>query len=296
MRAAGIRVFLLIVTVLARSLASAQPPADSPEAPPAKADLLSAPIKPIDFDIAVFRLNKSGDDDRTLGFTGDGFVAQNRPIHDFIRYAFAKGRGGAYRISGQPSWVDDDRYDIQARVAPEDMAEWRKLNGIGQKVALQEFLVQYLKLRFHPDPTPYPYYALVVAKTGVKMQHYAAGDNYLGPDGKPVNGKGLIWFNGNILIGHGCTTERLVDQLSGRSDRGIIDETGTMPTGFDFTLRFDPEPNPSGGPDIPYPAMQPGDVTVAVRGALKPLGLELKPTTGPMDGMVIDHIERPPEN
>jgi uncharacterized protein (TIGR03435 family) len=296
MRNELIRAVVLFVTILAVSLAFAQLPTNAPEAPAAKANLLSAPSTPIDFDIAVFRLNKSGDKDRTLGFTGDGFVARNRPIHDFIRYAFAKGRGGAYRISGQPSWVDDDRYDIQAKVAPEDMAEWRRLNGVGQKVALQQFFIRYLKIQFHPDPAPYPYYALVVAKAGVKMQQYGANDNYLGPDGEPVTGKGLIWFSNNILIGHGCTTERLVDQLSGRSDRGIIDQTGTMPTGFDFTLRFDPEPDTSEGPGTPYSAMQPGDATVAIRNALKPLGLELRSTTGPMDGMVIDHIERPPDN
>jgi hypothetical protein len=36
------------------------------------------------------------------------------------------------------------------------------------------------------------------------------------------------------------------------------------------------------------------DATDSMRSAAKQLGLELKPTTGPMDGMVIDHIERPP--
>src|ERR1017187_6249434 len=91
-----------------------------------------------------------------LGLTADGFTMQNRAFHDLIRFAFAKGRGGAYRISGQPSWVDNDLYDIQAKVAPEDIAEWQKLNGVGQKVALQGFLIEYLKLKFHSDPTPLP--------------------------------------------------------------------------------------------------------------------------------------------
>jgi uncharacterized protein (TIGR03435 family) len=265
------------------------------QAAAAPAPMLSAPTKPIDFDIAVFKLNKSGDNDRTLGLTADGFTMQNRAFHDLIRFAFAKGRGGAYRISGQPSWVDNDLYDIQAKVAPEDIAEWQKLNGVGQKVALQGFLIEYLKLKFHSDPTPYPYYALVVAKNGLKMTPYKPGDTFKTPDGHTISAKGLLmWVSASEVIGQGCTTERLVDQLSGHADRGVIDQTGLMPRGYDFTLQFDDAPDPNGGPGILFQAMSPGDATASIRSDVKQLGLELKPTTGPMDGMVIDHIERPP--
>jgi len=276
--------------VAGASLASAQPPAHSP-APAPKASLLSAPTKPIEFDIATFRPSKPGDGERKLGITGDAFVMQHRPFHDLIRFAFAKGRGGAYRITG-PSWVDTDLYDIQAKVAPEDIAEWQKLNGVGQKVALQGFLIEYLKLKFHPDPTPYPFYALVVAKNGLKMLPYKAGDSFKTPDGQTLSNSGtLTWVSNSEAIGLSCTTERLADQLSGHADRGVIDQTGLMPQGYSFTLQFDDAPD-----GTPFQGMQPGDATASMRAALKPLGLELKPTTGPIDSMVIDHIERPPEN
>jgi uncharacterized protein (TIGR03435 family) len=285
---------LLLAAALAAPIALAQTPPPAPQLA-APTPTLSAPTKPIDFDIAVFRLNKSGDEDRKLGLTPDGFTMQNRPFHDLIRFAFAKGRGGAYRISGQPAWVDNDLYDIQAKVAPEDIAEWQKLNGVGQKIALQGFLIEYLKLKFHPDPTPYPYYALVVGKNGPKMKPFKPGDTFKTPDGQTISAKGLLqWVSGSEVIGQGCTTERLVDQLSGHADRGVIDQTGLMPQGYDFTLQFDDAPDPNGGPGIPFQAMSPGDATASMRSAVKQLGLELQPTTGPMDGMVIDHIERPP--
>jgi uncharacterized protein (TIGR03435 family) len=36
--------------------------------------------------------------------------------------------------------------------------------------------------------------------------------------------------------------------------------------------------------------------SIAVATSATRLGLELRPAKGPMDGMIIDHIERPPEN
>jgi uncharacterized protein (TIGR03435 family) len=270
--------------------ACAQPPAED-LAPVPKASLLSAPTKPIEFDIATFRRSRPGDGERKLGLTGDSFTMENRPFHDLIRFAFAKGRGGAYRITG-PAWVDTDPYDIEAKVAPEDIAEWQRLNGVGQKVALQGFLIEYLKLKFHQDPTPYPFYALVVAKSGLKMPLYQPGDSFKTPDGQTLSTRGvLVWVSGNEMIGLDCRTERLVDQLSGRADLGVIDQTGLMPNGYSFKLQFDD------GPDgTPFRALHPDDATAAIRVALKQLGLELKSTTGPIDSMVIDHIERPPEN
>jgi uncharacterized protein (TIGR03435 family) len=282
---------------VAAPIAVSQPPA-GPAPPAAAAPLSAAPAKPIDFDIATFRLNKSGGNDHKLAVSADGFTMQNRPFHDLIRYAFAKGRGGAYRISDQPDWVDNDHYDVQARVAPEDMAEWQKLSPLGQRVALQSFVIEYLKLKFHQDMTPHPYYALVVGKNGLKMQEYKPGDSFKAADGQTVTAKGqLTWTSNNDIAGLDCTMERLADQLSGHADKGVLDETH-LTAGYTFLLHFDPMPdsNRPDSPGIPMLALQPVDATLSMRSAVKQLGLELVSTKGPMDGMVVDHIERPPEN
>jgi uncharacterized protein (TIGR03435 family) len=275
--------------------APAQPPADSASPTPLAATL-SAPTHPIDFDVAVFKLNKSGDYDRKLGFTGDGFAMQNRAFHDLIRYAFAKTRGGSFQLSGQPSWVDDDRYDIQAKVSPEDIDEWKRLNGAGQKIALQGFIIEYLKLKYHPDTSPHAYYALVVGKNGLKMKPYKPGDTFKTPDGQTVSGTGILqWVSGSEVIGQSVAMPRLADQLAGHADKGILDQTG-LTGGYNFDLRFDDMPDPSGNFVRPFLALSPGDATPSIFSAVKQLGLELKPATGPMDGIVIDHIERPPDN
>ena len=282
---------------LASTLAFSQTPAEP--ASPAPATLSSTPARPIEFDVAVFRLNKSGGlmPYIQIPLGGDGFIAQNRPIHDIIRYAFAKGRGGTFRISGEPAWIDDDRYDIQAKVAIEDLPEWKKLNGFGQKIVLQAFLIEYLKLKFHPDPTPYPYYALVVGKSGPKMTPFKPGDSVKTPDGQTLTGRSLTWTTANEVTGLSCEMERLADQLSGRADRPVLDKTG-LTGDYNFVLKFDPESDPSlpEGVVRPFLALPPDTATLSIFSSVKQLGLQLLPAKGPLDAIVIDPVERPPDN
>lgn len=289
----------LAVVIFTASAVLSQPPAPagSPSTPSANAESLPTPTKPIEFDVALFR--RSGPKSvRALVFTPDGLIMGARPFHDLIRYAYAKGRGGAYRISGQPSWVDTDLYDIQAKVAPEDIAEWQRLDGLGKKIALQGFIVQYLKLKYHPDPTPYPYYALVVGKNGPKMPLYKPGDTFQSRDKRTISDtNALLWTGPNELMCQACTVEHLAEELSGRGSRAVIDQTGLTQI-YNIDLRFDVLPDPSrpDGPGTSFRSLRPQDADPVLVSSVKHLGLELKSASGPQDGMVIDQIDRPPEN
>lgn len=68
--------------------------------------------------------------------------------------------------------------------------------------------------------------------------------------------------------------------------RPVVDETGISDK-FDVHLEF----SPVGAPPSDDPEGVP-----AVFGALGQLGVKLKPTKGPRDFLVIDHVERPSEN
>ena len=294
---------LLLAFPIARTLA--QPPPPPPSQPEPRADPAVQPtvdpasIPQIEFDVATFKLHKPGDEEPPslqIPIGGDGFVAHNRPIHDLIRYAFAKGRGGTYRMTNQPDWVDSDRYDIQAKIAPEDLPAWQKLDALQQKVVLQRFLTQTLKLQFHPDETEYPYYALVVGKNGPKLQEAPAG-TINGPDGKPIARRTLLWTSPSDVTAYACEMQLLADQLSGRTDHPVLNHTD-LHKYYNFTLHFDGASNPDNpnAPDIPFLGLPPGLAASSAISAVKQLGLELKPAKGPLDGIVIDHIERPPED
>ncbi len=291
--------WIAIAAPVALGQGIAPPPAPPSAAPAPPVASTSVPAKPIEFDVAVFKLNKSGSYDHpfTIPADGDGFTFANRPMHDLIRYAFSKGRGGSFRISGQPSWVDDDHYDVQAKVAPEDIAEWQRLDGNGKRLALQGFVIEYLKLKYHPDPTPYPYYALVVGKNGPKFRESKPGDSFKTPDGKSVAGR-VVGFTGpDEITVQDAPIEQFADMLTGYADRPVIDKTGLAGV-YSFVVHFDPEPDPGspGGATPPFYALRPDAATPVIFSAVKQLGLQLVFTKGPIDAIVIDHVERPPDN
>jgi uncharacterized protein (TIGR03435 family) len=277
---------LLLATALAAPLGFAQTPTPAPD-------------KPIVFDVAVFRINKT--DSFIRGFSipagGDGFRARNRPMSDLIRYAFGRSdNGGSFRISGQPDWVDTDKYDVQAKVAPEDLAAWQKLNSAEQKLVLQRFLVESLKLRYHADTASHPYYALIVGKSGVKMQEYKPGDTFRTQEGLPTSEPGVCHMISTLeAAGQGCAMDHLASLMAHYADRPILNKTGLTST-YNFDLHFEGTPDPPSNYVLGLPLMPRDVATESIRRALKQVGLELVPAEGPLDGIVVDHIERPTEN
>ena len=84
----------------------------------------------------------------------------------------------------------------------------------------------------------------------------------------------------------------IAESLAGMDpmDRPILDRTGIAGT-FDFTVEWNPQiqdlsPNPP-----------PDTSGLSLLGSLREqLGLKLEPQTGPVDVLVIDHVEQPSEN
>ncbi len=95
-----------------------------------------------------------------------------------------------------------------------------------------------------------------------------------------------------VLEMQGCAIGDLGRYLSGRSQRDygrpIVDRTG-LKGRYDIKLNWTPE-TPPGSP--PPETTGPWLLT-AVQ---EQLGLQLKATVGPLDTIVIDHVEMPSEN
>ena len=91
----------------------------------------------------------------------------------------------------------------------------------------------------------------------------------------------------------GGTLTMLADLLGMVLDRPVIDKTG-ITTYFEIRLAFSPDdsaaPRPvtadPGAPEAPH-------ISQAIQ---EQLGLRLVPAKGPVDVLVIDHIEKPSEN
>ncbi|MGB6687167.1 MAG: M56 and DUF3738 domain-containing protein [Terracidiphilus sp.] len=249
------------------------------------------------FDVATIKPNKSGDNKVMLMFKPDGVSMMGTPVQMILRAAFGVEDD---RIIGAPGWVKSDRYDIEAKVAPEDAPKLDKLKRDERMAMLQPLLVDRFNLKFHHETRELPIYALVVAKGGPKLKESA-------PDGAGANGapqRRMTTFNGRGSIeATGSSTENLTHVLSPMLGRTIIDKTGLTGT-YDYVLKWTPDNMPppmgggppGGGPDggaPPPPDASGPDIFTAIQ---EQLGLKLESEKGPVDVIVIDHIDKPSEN
>ena len=93
---------------------------------------------------------------------------------------------------------------------------------------------------------------------------------------------------GAYITGGARSIDAFVGALQQLTDRPVVDRTGLTGT-YDFDLRFSATPlaaQPTTQPDLP-------DIFAAVQ---EQLGLRLEPTRGPVEFLVVEHIERPTPN
>jgi uncharacterized protein (TIGR03435 family) len=104
------------------------------------------------------------------------------------------------------------------------------------------------------------------------------------------------------MKGQALEMKGIVRMLSGELGRTVVDKTGL--TGkYDFILKFTPEegdaadfkgPDSGPGPGGAPPADSSGpSIFAAIQ---EQLGLKLESQKGPVDTLVIDHVEKPSEN
>jgi uncharacterized protein (TIGR03435 family) len=170
---------------------------------------------------------------------------------------------------------------------------------------LQALLADQFKLKVSHQREEHPVYALAVAKNGSKLREAKPGDTY--PNGiKDEAGHAVgrtWWMERGHLIGQGVSMESLVGLLSQYLARTVLNQTG-LTGDYDFTLRWTPDQGegailkgPEGGKpgtdNAPPPESSGPSIFTAIQ---EQLGLKLESTTGPVEIVVIDHVERPSEN
>jgi uncharacterized protein (TIGR03435 family) len=254
-------------------------------------------LKPIAFDVVSFRRAKpdptlppSAARRREMPPDGDFISYHGSTVDSLLMFAYEGARSGTFTISGEPDWVKNDLYDFMAKVASEDVAGWKNLQLIDKRYMVQRVLEEALKVKVHDDTSEHPVFDLVVAKGGSKLMDYHAGDTVTPPfpGAKPMTGHVLTGFDRVNMVCQDVTMTDLVNVLSEPDDgvgREVIDKTG-LTGAYDFTLPI---------PRQIQQATEDSDAPSVFEG-LKQLGLQLVPAKGPTRGIVVDHIERPPEN
>ena len=194
-----------------------------------------------------------------------------------------------FQISG-PDWLASTRFDVQATMSPgTTKAQFREM--------LQNLLTERFKITLHHETKDLPMYSLIVAKGGPKLDTTHRVDNYGFPAAAPQQGARMMELgmkDRGRLVAYQQTTQDLADHL-GLVGRPVIDSTG-LTAKYDFTLTFSLEglgiaPPPPGTGASGADSDAPPDIFSALESQL---GLKLQSKKGPVDLIVIDHIEKEP--
>ena len=123
----------LVLLLLAVPLATAQQAAT----PAAGASQDTA--KPLTFDVISVKPNHSDATRESMGMNRDGFTATNVQLHDLLLQAFQLQED--QQLVGEPKWTTNDRWDIDARVAAEEIDALAKMTFRERLGMFQEILV-----------------------------------------------------------------------------------------------------------------------------------------------------------
>jgi uncharacterized protein (TIGR03435 family) len=233
-----------------------------------------------------------------LKFSDDSFIAKEMDLHSLVCAAY--GVEG-YQVSGGPDWVRDgnDGYDVTAKTTEESTIETLhkmepKQAKLVQEQMLQALLADRFKLTVHRDTKQLPMSVLVVSKGGLKIQPTkqatTSPDAPQGADNPP---KASMNFenaaDGLLITATDYSMDSVAGWLAGELRHPVKNMTG-LNGSYDFKLHYSPENFVSEASASGFTAPS---ITTAIQ---EQLGLKLELRKGPMEIIIIDHVERPSAN
>jgi uncharacterized protein (TIGR03435 family) len=265
-------------------------PGSARTSPPGPSREPSKNAAPPQFDVASVKVNTSGTAASRFLPAGGTVDGRNVVLKLLLNYAY--GVEG-FNISGGPGWINSERFDVQAKAAP-------NTPDSRMRIMMQALLADRFGLQVHRETKDSRVLVLTAAKGGIKLQPLKEGscvfrDDPSASPGSPVAGQKPICgmprsgVNGpNLVIDAvGMDTTLWVRTLSSMLGRTVVNETGL-----------------SGPLDVLHFEYSRDDLTAAVDSdaisistALnQQLGLRLEAATRPLEVLVIDRIEQPSAN
>lgn len=282
-------IFAVCSAALLLAAITARLPAQSTETSVIHPEALppTTPLPTIKFDVISFRRTQQYGSQRVdLPDDGDSIAYHGQPMSRILYFAFYYAGD---KLAGEPGWVDSDLYEFRAKVAPEDVPAWKAMTLQTKRLMVKQLLEDTCNLKFHLNDRQESVYELVVAPGGPKLTAHVEGESKKFPDGTVVEGTNTHWTSPVEAYFQRNTMANLASALTAHNTAGrpVIDKTGV--TGrYDFTL-----PVPYG--QLP-PEMMDQLNPASIFSELQKLGLKLVSGKVAMPGIVLDHIERPPED
>lgn len=196
----------------------------------------------------------------------------------------------AWQLSGGQEWMSKEQYDVVAK-APADLKPfdlrhtWYRLEDPRLRQMLQALLIDRFQLKFHREARTGQVYLLVKSGKAIPLKPSDAPSTKASP---ATDGFGSIGNAGDTWTIHNTTMRQLASFISDFYLRSpVLDQTGLSgPYDFKWEMLL-------AKPDEPDPLLgSKGELMQFIQ----VMGLKLKPSTGLVETLVIDHAEHPSEN
>jgi uncharacterized protein (TIGR03435 family) len=279
---------------------------------PAKAQILHANGPLPSFEVATIKPDKDGG--KALGFKlgvarpADVVGVINVTARELIKIAYDLPFAATGRVLGGPGWTGAVRYDVQGKVPDALFAEMQKMTPEEKKekrgLLLQDLLANRFKLKVHFETREMPIYELRVVKGAPKLTPSKELPATSSSASKPGNPMSFVQAHGGtVVIRKAQRSEMIVRSMTLQAwaqggalglERPVVNKTG-LEGKYDFTLDWSPDLSPTppmDGAATPNASEGPSLFTAIE----EQLGLKLTPVKGPVEVIVIDHIENPSPN
>jgi bla regulator protein blaR1 len=247
------------------------------------------------FDVVSVKSNTSASGASTIGFEPGGrFRAVNEPVTRLIQEAYATAVSPRPQIVGGPGWIEVDRFNVEAVTDRNPPPEQRQM-------MLRALLADRLKLAIRHETRELPIYNLVKSARDGKL-----GDNLRVSDldcealrktGAPtpppeqLRSCMLTFGRGSLRVKGMTTSQFATAGLARMVNRPVFDRTGLGATLYDWALEWTPDQPVQGAAATSQSELGlPSSIFSAVQ---EQLGLKLESAKGPVDILIIDHVEKP---
>jgi uncharacterized protein (TIGR03435 family) len=247
-------------------------------AAPAKIAPMATDAKP-DVEVATIKPTQPGNDQMAFQTHGGTLVIKNLTLRFMMSFAYDLP---ARQITGEPGWMDTDKWDIEAKADTPG-----ELNVSQLKLVMQKLFAERFALQVHEEKRKMEASVLIVSKDGPKMTKTADASS-------PTN---VLMYPQGVIIAKSATIADLAQWLRSILGQPVMDKTG-LEGRWDFTMKWTPDETQFA--DVPESARRPADdanppppLFTAIQ---EQLGLKLETQKADVPVLVVDHVAHPSPN
>jgi uncharacterized protein (TIGR03435 family) len=245
-----------------------------------------ASAQKLEFEVVSVKRNTTNgpSDMRGPRRSGESVLMHNTQLGSLIFYAYHLTAN--YQMAGFTPLPDGwNWYDIEARAAASATDDQIRL-------MFQAMLEDRFKLKVRRETREIPEYQLTMGKSKPKLAPSTEEPMTLTIEGKtmtqrPGTCSTSMWTEGSRTVCHAASMATIASQFTGPLAAPVADQTGLTGT-YDVNFLYIPDNRLLQADAPPGPSL--------IEAIQSDLGLKLEKGKGPVEVIVIEHVEKPSEN